>query len=314
MDMIIANPIYDFAFKILMADNRVAKFFVSTLIGENVETLVFKPQERTVKMPEDYERIENETIRRIYKHIKTLGFAVLRYDFIATIKLKDNTHKKVLIELQKAKNPHDLLRFRHYLAEQYQTQDVVDVNGREETLNLPIISIYLLGFILPEIEAVAFRVQRTYWDLINNVPINAKSSFVEELTHDCFVVQIPRIEGKMRNTLEKLLSVFEQKNFVGDDQILKSYHHHVDQEEIREIVSTLAYVAADADQRKIIEDEKELYRLIMLEQGGFGQKYMDALKEMEEQRKELALVKKENEELRKRQINKTDTPDETQDL
>jgi hypothetical protein len=45
--MIIANPIYDVVFKRLMENERAAKFFIGTLIGETIESLEAKPQEFT---------------------------------------------------------------------------------------------------------------------------------------------------------------------------------------------------------------------------------------------------------------------------
>ena len=43
--MIIANPIYDIVFKRLMENDRVAKFFMGTLLEENIEAVEVKPQE-----------------------------------------------------------------------------------------------------------------------------------------------------------------------------------------------------------------------------------------------------------------------------
>lgn len=37
--MIIANPIYDVVFKNLMENDRVAKFFIGTLLGQTIETV-----------------------------------------------------------------------------------------------------------------------------------------------------------------------------------------------------------------------------------------------------------------------------------
>jgi hypothetical protein len=45
--MEIANPIYDVVFKYMMEDNTVAKLVVSSIIGEDVVSLVPKPQEHT---------------------------------------------------------------------------------------------------------------------------------------------------------------------------------------------------------------------------------------------------------------------------
>ena len=96
--MIIANPIYDVVFKRMMENEGVAKFFIGTLLGEHVEDVSVKPQEFT--------------------YIDELaGLAVFRLDFIATIRTATGEAKKVLIEIQKAKNQVDLMRFRNYLAE-----------------------------------------------------------------------------------------------------------------------------------------------------------------------------------------------------
>jgi hypothetical protein len=45
--MVIANPIYDMVFKRLMENRRVARFFIETLIGEQVEEIAMVPQEYT---------------------------------------------------------------------------------------------------------------------------------------------------------------------------------------------------------------------------------------------------------------------------
>jgi len=43
--MVIANPIYDIVFKRLMENKRIARFFVETIIGEQVEDIAVVPQE-----------------------------------------------------------------------------------------------------------------------------------------------------------------------------------------------------------------------------------------------------------------------------
>ena len=104
--MLIANPIYDVVFKRLMEDTRIAKFFIGTLLDETIETVEVKPQEFT--------------------YIPALmGVAVFRLDFIATIKTANGEFRKMLIEIQKAKNQIDLIRFRNYLGEQYKKEDIV---------------------------------------------------------------------------------------------------------------------------------------------------------------------------------------------
>src|ERR1700752_3888734 len=136
--MIIANPIYDVVFKRLMEDERIAKFFIGTLLNETIEEVQVKPQEFTYTD-------------------QLAGLAVFRVDFIATIKSESGKFKKVLIEIQKAKNLIDLMRFRNYLAEQYKKEDEIETQTGKKRVALPIVTIYLLGFSLTEIETSAVK-------------------------------------------------------------------------------------------------------------------------------------------------------------
>ncbi|MDR3261572.1 MAG: hypothetical protein LBT78_07020 [Tannerella sp.] len=295
--MFIANPIYDAVFKRLMENERVAKFFISTLLDETIEDIVVCPQERTIHRSDitnttgtvATEATEEEMRGRENRILERIGISVLRYDFIATIKNPSGEYKKVLIEIQKAKDIIDLMRFRNYLAEQYKAEDEIEIDGIKRKTVLPIVTIYLLGFKLTEVDAIAFKVKREYWDLINQTKIEAKSQFVEGLTHDSYIVQIPRIVGKTRSKLERLLSLFEQNYFIDEHKIVKSYNNPVDEDGIREMLSILEHAGADPEQRKIIEDEQELYRV--LEVMANKQEYEVSIKlknkEIEENRKEI---------------------------
>jgi hypothetical protein len=190
--MLIANPIYDKIFKRLLENERIARFFIGTLLGENVESVELKPQEFVYDDPKARESL--------------LGVRLFRLDYVAVIKTAAGV-KKVLIEVQKTDNWHDLMRFRNYLAENYRRQDTVD--GAEQTL--PITTIYILDFNLPWVESACIKVAREYRDLINNVVLPRRDPFVEKLTHDCFIVQTRRIEDRYRTRLDKLLSLFEQR-------------------------------------------------------------------------------------------------------
>src|ERR1035437_2707239 len=179
--MVIANPIYDVVFKRMMENEKVAKFFIGTLLEQTIETVEVKPQEFTYTD-------------------ELAGLAVFRLDFIATIKTDKGEFKKVLIEIQKAKNQIDLMRFRNYLAEQYKKEDIVN---NEKTI-LPITTIYILGFKLPEIETSCLKVERNYRDHINKSNLKTKSDFVEKLTHDSYIVQVERITDRYQTRLDKL--------------------------------------------------------------------------------------------------------------
>ncbi|MDR0338211.1 MAG: hypothetical protein LBI18_14105, partial [Planctomycetaceae bacterium] len=44
-NIIIANPIYDVVFKRLMDDAENAKFFIETLLDQEIKNIEFRPQE-----------------------------------------------------------------------------------------------------------------------------------------------------------------------------------------------------------------------------------------------------------------------------
>jgi hypothetical protein len=183
--MVIANPIYDVVFKRMMENERVAKFFIGTLLGKTIESVEVKPQEFTYTD-------------------ELAGLAVFRLDFIATIKTETGELKKILIEIQKAKNQIDLMRFRNYLAEQYKKEDIVN----NKKLILPITTIYILAFKLPEIETACIKVERNYKDLVNQKIITQKSDFVEKLTHDSYIVQVDRITNNYSTKLQPITILF----------------------------------------------------------------------------------------------------------
>jgi len=102
----------------------------------------------------------------------------------------------------------------------------------------------------------------------NSLSHGYSQSHIEALTHDGYFVQIPRVKGKPRTSLEKLLSVFEQRCFIDDKNTIKDYEYSLDDENLLEIVQTLRHAAADVKTRREMEEawwaeltEKEYERL-----------------------------------------------------
>jgi len=126
--MLIANPIYDVVFKYMMEDLKVAKTFISAIIGEEVEDLDFCPQELTTKYKDD-------------------SLTVIRMDFLARIKVAD-TCKAVIIELQKALLSSDIKRFRRYLGLQYQSKGNIYTDDKKKEHVRQIYCIFFLGHAL----------------------------------------------------------------------------------------------------------------------------------------------------------------------
>ncbi|MBF0120194.1 MAG: hypothetical protein HQK79_15270 [Desulfobacterales bacterium] len=238
--MQIANPIYDVVFKYLMEDNKVAKLFLSTIIGKKIERLSFKPQERVVNPQQR-------------------SFTVYRLDFSAKIKTKEGD-KLVIIEIQKAKFATDIMRFRKYLGDQYQNKDntyTVIKNKERIKQGLPIISIYFLGHKLKRITNSVIRVERKYYDNITGEEIKSKEDFIESLTHDSYIIQIPTLTEKKRTELEILLSVFDQSNRTENSHIMNVKEEDFP-EKYRDIIRRLQRAVAEQEIRDTMDIEDEI--------------------------------------------------------
>ena len=202
--MHIANPIYDVVFRYLMDDKDIARLIISKIIDTEVLDIQFSAQEKSVTLGER-------------------NLTVYRLDFTARIQTEEG-EKQVLIEIQKAKFLTDIMRFRKYLASQYadeQHKTTVTVKGgKEKQKALPIISIYFLGHTLEHHDVPVLKIGRQYIDVATGEVLSKKEYFIESLTHDGYVVQIPYLTGRRRTDLECLLSVFDQAQQTQNRHIL----------------------------------------------------------------------------------------------
>jgi hypothetical protein len=255
--MLIANPIYDVVFKRLMENEKVAKFFIGTLLDQVIESVEVKSQEFTYLKDLDLE--DPMVIKFVKQKVQErLSINILRLDFIATIKTETGQYKKILIEIQKSNKLIDIMRFRRYLAEQYTRGDKVE-NKKEV---LPITTIYLLGFNLPELETPCIKIERNYKDLTTQNILTQRSEFIEKLTHDSYIVQVKRITDRYQTRLDKLLSIFEQRHFVENSEIVKEYLHEPDTEDLKTITTILHHSGTNPTEKKKLEVEQEAWRTI----------------------------------------------------
>lgn len=231
----IANPIYDVVFKYLMSDNKIAKLLITDLLGVKINTLEFRPQEFTTDTG-------NRTL------------TVYRVDFKAEIELENGQKLVVLIEIQKAKFTTDLIRFRKYLAEQYASkQNMIELDNK--TVPLPIITIYFLGYGLEQNKDIPIiRIKRQYLDNYNGNHLKEKELFIETLTHDSIIVQIPALKKQRRNDLEKALSVFESGNKIQEVSINEADYP----ERYKSIIRQLLKAIGDDKIRKTMDIEDEI--------------------------------------------------------
>ncbi|MDR0995457.1 MAG: hypothetical protein LBL81_04110 [Tannerella sp.] len=206
--MHIANPIYDVAFRYLMADKRAAKVLISAIIGEKIETLDFSAQERPIPR-----NIPGKELAG------AIAMTVARYDFSAQIKTADGRLKSVEIELQKAKLPSDILRFRNYIGMQYQEDGNTYTDEKGEKQGRDLYFIFILGYDVGAKGCPVIRYDGKATDVTTGESF--RNEFAESLHHRSWIIQINQLKERRRNDLEKLLSIFDQsQKFVGDKHFL----------------------------------------------------------------------------------------------
>ncbi|MBK9462904.1 MAG: hypothetical protein IPN94_26695 [Sphingobacteriales bacterium] len=99
------------------------------------------------------------------------------------------------------------MRFRKYLGNNYSKPDA------ENKEPLPITTIYFLGFELEEkIPNSVIKVNRHYYDGITNQEIHVRSTFIEQLSHDSYVIQISNLQPNLANTTRRNPYLFFNKN------------------------------------------------------------------------------------------------------
>jgi hypothetical protein len=87
-----------------------------------------------------------------------------------------------------------------------------------------------LGHELAHLEDIpVIKVARSYIDVATGMVLDKKDEFIESLTDDSFIIQIPHIKGKRRTELEQLLYIFDQnqidessgtKHFLNINEVL----------------------------------------------------------------------------------------------
>ncbi|WP_165155188.1 hypothetical protein [Parabacteroides sp. ZJ-118] len=232
---LIANPIYDSVFKYMMEDEKVANILLSALLKKEILELQLRQHE--------------------YTNTQRTNISLFRMDFSAKIKDGNGEEHLVLIELQKTWLPTETLRFRQYLGTHYLNKDNV-CEDPDSHFGLPIISIYILGHTLGELKEPVIYVRRRYLDYEDNV-IEGKDKFIESLTHDSIIVQIPFLQKRTRNRLERLLNIFDQNSCLKNDGHLLEIDENLFHKEDFPVLTRLlkAGVAPDVRRSMDVEDE-----------------------------------------------------------
>ena len=170
----VCNPIYDTVFKYLMEDKRVAKVLLGCILNKKIIDVDIKGHEHAYK--------EDDNLK------------LLRIDFAGVIENPDGTKETVTIELQKASEPEEVMRFRKYFGIQMSSEENADVitkyhRDKDKTpyqILKPrhIYGIFILGHSLGEgYEYPLIKGSTVFYDEDNNVlNLERKCEFINGMT------------------------------------------------------------------------------------------------------------------------------------
>lgn len=248
--MLIANPIYDCVFKYLLEDNKIAKLIISTLLEAEVIELEYKPTE--VVIPNEMK--------------SPLHHSVLRIDFSVQVKKETGELQTVLVELQKIKLPHDIIRFRRYLAAAYRSisniKSGITKQGSPCSIAIPIIPIYILGHQLEHITVPTVRIRRHYEDVVTGDIIHERDEFAEGISHDALIIQLPRLKQRRRNAIEQMMSLFDPTASIPNNPHFLQIKEEDVPERYREILRRLLKAAAEPQIQSYMDEEDDYLRTL----------------------------------------------------
>ena len=248
----VANPIYDVVFKYLMEDKRIARTILSALLKEDILEVEMRPHE--------------------YVNDKRDSVSVLRIDFGARVRRDDGSEQLILIELQKTWLETETLRFRQYLGVQYDNPDNMQDDGENA---LPMVAVYLLGHRVGDIDEPVLYVKHKAYNYDEQlVTKGLPDPFVDSLTHDSIIVQIPLLRGCLvgqtsgrtqgKDRLDRVLSIFDQSSSEGRNKRVLSIDDSLysGDDDMQHIIQRLAMAAGDSKLRQDMNIEEEFISAI----------------------------------------------------
>ena len=241
----VANPIYDSIFKYLMEDERIARTILSALLKKEV--------------------VDIQIRRNEYTNGNRNNISMFRIDFGARIREDDGSLRLILIELQKTWLETETLRFRQYLGAQYANPENMVHEEMRPPYGIPMVAVYILGHRVGNIDVPVLYVNHKSYDYDGNVVTHGlPDPFVDSLTHDSIIVQIPLLHGQINNRLEKVLSVFDQTYKEKDDQHIVELDEakYQDDPDMQYILHRLYLASSNAQLRQDMNVEDEYFKAI----------------------------------------------------
>ena len=127
------------------------------------------------------------------------------------------------------------------------------------------VAVYILGHRVGDIHTPIIYVNHHTYDYDGNILESKEPNpFVESLTHNSIIVQIPLLHGRVNNRLEKVLSVFDQSNATKSNKqtIEVDEEEYAGDSEMEYIVKRLLSAASNPDVRQEMNVEDEFFKAI----------------------------------------------------
>lgn len=250
----IPNPIYDVVFKFLMEDKECAHIVIETFLQRPVIDLTLTPRSHSYPTHEE----EEAQVVRLF-HL----------DFSAVIETPEGTQETVMIELQKLDSPSDILRFKRYVAKNYQRyteKKVTTKNGKETTLKEPmrLFPIFILNFSIEEEKNdILIEVIPQQRAVFKDELLTKPAHFLEQLSFGVLAVQLPNIKHFEREKLpENLQKVYDLLNLFNQEHKLAGNDHRLriqpENEKLVRLVKRLQSILLehqDLEEQMHVEDE-----------------------------------------------------------
>jgi hypothetical protein len=120
---------------------------------------------------------------------------------------------------------------------------------------IPIFTIYILGHHLTNLKHIPIiRIKRQYLAHGTNEVLNEKDPFIEALTHDSIIIQLPALKFKKEKTeLEQALTIFDLRSKHILDVNEEKYP-----DDYKEILKVLNQALVDSETEKLMSLEDEI--------------------------------------------------------
>jgi hypothetical protein len=228
-----------------MQDEKVAKVLIGNILKTKVVSIQMNNNEYAAMLPD--------------------GKKVFKLDFSATILDKAGKQQLVHIEVQKALEEGEIMRFRHYLGAIYMDatkkyQETISNPKTNEQITvehpLPIHTIYILGHTLGDgLSESVMHGENIFKDQDGNIiQIPENNDYINGLTHTVTFVIAPLTKKNVKTHLDRLLSIFSDCEPNKEEIEIDEYFD--DSDDYRTLMKALQKASVDKQLRGNLELEQ----------------------------------------------------------